>query len=73
MTFSINTFPEENLKPKITNLENVSTNHFQPLNWKGSQHITAEIILHFSAIKWNNLCKLLREYPESMVHMGTFG
>jgi len=26
-------------------------------HFKGSQHITAEIILHSAMIKWNKLCK----------------
>lgn len=39
---------------------------------KGFQHITAEIILHFTMIKWNNRCKVFMKYPESTVHMGTF-
>lgn len=37
---------------------------------KGSQHITVDVILHFTMIKWNEVCKVFMEFPESTVHMG---
>lgn len=40
---------------------------------KGFKYTTAEIILQFTLIKWNNLCRVFMEYSKSMAYMGTFG